>query len=182
LNLGDVQGTVVDVGLRSTRIRTLDRTVVSLPNGQIANMRLETLSTRDKFWFHPVLGLRYETTGPQLHSVLTGVRELLQRHPNVHPDSIRVRLIRFGAFSLDIDIFAYASAHDWNNFLEFQEELLFSIIDIIHEAGANFAFPSQTLYLASDKSDHLPKPFSISSAGREARAARSGTARRFDDI
>jgi MscS family membrane protein len=182
LNLGDVQGTVVDVGLRSTRIRTLDRTVVSLPNGQIANMRLETLSTRDKFWFHPVLALRYETTGAQLHSVLTGVRELLRRHPNVHPDSIRVRLIRFGAFSLDIDIFAYTSAHDWNNFLEFQEELLFSIIDIIHEAGADFAFPSQTLYLASDKSDHRPQPFSVSSAGREARAARAGTARRFDDI
>jgi MscS family membrane protein len=180
LNLGDAQGTVESVGLRSTRIRTLDRTVVSLPNGQIANMRLETISARDKFWFHPLIALRYETTTPQLHSFLTGVRELLQ-HPNVDPATVRVRFIRFGPFSLDVDIFAYTSAHDWNDFLELQEELLFRIMDIAHEAGTGFAFPSQTLYLASDKSG-LRKPFSIRGSEHEAHAARSKTSRRFDDV
>jgi MscS family membrane protein len=181
LNLGDVQGTVEGVGLRSTRIRTLDRTVVSLPNGQIANMKLETLSARDKFWFHPAIALRYETTTSQLHSFLTGVRELL-RHPNIDPASVRVRFVRFGSFSLDVDIFAYTSAHDWNDFLELQEELLFRIIDIAHEAGTGFAFPSQTLYLASDKADQLHKPFLINNPEHEAHAATSTRSRRFDDV
>lgn len=168
LNVGDVQGTVEDVGLRSTRIRTLDRTIVSLPNGQIANMRLEKLSARDKFWFHPVIALRYDTTTSQLHSILIGIRELLRQHLNVDPQSVRVRLIRFGTFSLDIDIFAYISSHSWNDFLECQEELLFRIADIVHDAGTGFAFPSQTLYLASDKSGDLPKALSISIPEHEA--------------
>ena len=155
LNMGDIQGTVVEVGLRSTRIRTVDQTVVSLPNGQIANMRLETLSVRDKFLFHPVLGLRYETTPVQLHSFMAGVRSLLNEHANVDSISVRVRFVRFGASSLDVDIFAYVFAHDWNNFLEIQEELLFGIMDIVQKAGAEIAFPSQSLYLAADKSDKL---------------------------
>jgi MscS family membrane protein len=182
LNLGDVQGTVEGVGLRSTRIRTLDRTMVSLPNGQIANMRLETLSARDKFWFHPAIALRYETTASQLHSFLRDVRELLRQHPNVDPASVRVRFVRFGTFSLDVDIFAYTSAHDWNDFLEFQEELLFRIIDIVHQTGTDFALPSQTLYLTSAGSDSLRKPFTISSPEHEAHAARSAPSPRFDDV
>ena len=155
LNMGDIQGTVVEVGLRSTRIRTVDRTVVSLPNGQIANMRLETLSVRDKFLFHPVVGLRYETTPVQLHSFMDGVRSLLNEHANVDSISVRVRFVRFGASSLDVDIFAYVFAHDWDNFLEIQEELLFGIMEIVHKAGAEIAFPSQSLYLAADKSNKL---------------------------
>jgi MscS family membrane protein len=150
LNLGDIQGTVVEVGLRSTSIRTVDRTVVSLPNAQIANMRLETLSVRDKFLFHPVVGLLYQTTPVQLHSFMAGVRSLLNEHANVDSISVRVRFVRFGASSLEVDIFAYVFAHDWNNFLEIQEELLFGIMDIVRKAGAEIALPSQTLYL--DKS------------------------------
>ena len=155
LNLGDIQGTVVEVGLRSTRIRTLDRTIVSLPNGQIANMRLETISVRDKFWFHPVVGLRYETTPVQLHSFMAGVRSLLNEHANVDSITVRVRFVRFGASSLDVDIFAYVFAPDWNNFLEIQEELLFGIMDTVRKAGAEIAFPSQSLYLVADKSDKI---------------------------
>jgi len=148
INLGDVQGTVEDVGLRSTRIRTLDRTIISLPNGQVAGMRLETISVRDKFWFHPIFGLRYETTLAQLRSVLSGIRTFLGQHPNLEPASVRVRFISVGTYSFDVEVFAYAFAHDWSNFLEIQEELLFAIIDIIQNAGTAMAFPSQHLYLA----------------------------------
>ena len=69
--------------------------------------------------------------------------------------TVRVRFVRFGASSLDVDIFAYVFAPDWNNFLEIQEELLFGIMDIVQKAGAEIAFPSQSLYLAADKSDKL---------------------------
>lgn len=182
LNLGDVQGMVEGVGLRSTRIRTLDRTIVSLPNGQIAIMKLETLSARDKFWFHPAIALRYDTTRQQLHSVLTGVRKLLRQHPNVDPASVRVRLIRFGTFSLDIDIFAYISAHNWNDFLEFQEELLFGIIDVVHEAGTGFAFPSQTLYLAASASDNLPKNVLDQQARTRSSLGQVSNMRRVGDL
>lgn len=153
LKLGDIVGTVEDVGLRSTRIRTLDRTLVSVPNGQIANMSLETLSARDKFWFHPVLGLRHETTPVQLRSVITGVGKLLTDHSSVDPDSVRVRFFRLGAFSLDVEIVAYLLARNWNHFLEIQEQLLLSVMDIVQKAGAETAFPSQTMYLAADSSE-----------------------------
>jgi MscS family membrane protein len=148
INLGDIQGNVEDVGLRSTRIRTLDRTLVSLPNGQIANMRLETMSVRDKFWFHPIIGLRYETTLAQLRSVLNGIRAFLGQHPNLEPSSVRVRFIRLGTYSLDVEVFAYVFAHDWSNFLEIQEEILFAVIDIVQKTGTALAFPSQNLYVA----------------------------------
>ena len=153
LKLGDVVGTVQDVGLRSTSIRTLDRTLVSVPNGQIANMSLEILSLRDKFWFHPLIGLRYETSPAQLRSIITGIHELLIGHSCVDASSVRVNFLRLGAFSLDVDIFSYVFAHDWPEFLQIQEELLFKVIEIVHQAGAEIAFPSHTTYLATDSSE-----------------------------
>ena len=139
------------VGLRSTRIRTLDRTIVTVPNSQIANVSLETLSARDTFWFHPVVGLRYETTPEQLRGVIEGIRRLLADHRQVDRTSIRVRFIRLGSFSLDVDVFAYLRARDWNDFLEIQENLLFSVMRIVREAGTDVAFPSQTLYMSGSR-------------------------------
>ena len=84
LKMGEVQGTVDHIGLRSTRIRTLDRTIVSVPNSQIANISLETLSARDKFWFHPVDRRSATRARPeQLHAVVDGIRRLLDEHPSV---------------------------------------------------------------------------------------------------
>jgi MscS family membrane protein len=153
LKLGETVGTIEGVGLRSTRIRTLDRTLVTIPNGQIATMSLETLSVRDKFWFHPVVGLRYETTPAQIREIVIGVRNLLIEQSDVDPISVRVRFLRLGAFSLDVDIFAYISARDWDHFLEIQEKLLLCIMEIVQQAGAEIAFPSQTMYLATDSSE-----------------------------
>ncbi|HEX2452744.1 MAG TPA: mechanosensitive ion channel family protein [Vicinamibacterales bacterium] len=147
LKMGDVTGTVDYIGLRSTRIRTLDRTVVSIPNGQIANATVETLSARDKFRFNHVIGLRYETTSDQLRTIVDGIRGLLAGHASVDRGSVRVRFFRLGSFSLDVDVFAYLYARDWNHFLEIQEELLFSVTEIVSRAGAEIAFPSQTMYV-----------------------------------
>jgi MscS family membrane protein len=155
LKLGDVVGTVVDVGLRSTSIRTLDRTVVSVPNGQIASMSLEILSARDKFWFHPLIGLRYETSPAQLRLIISGIHDLLAEHSSIDTLSLRVNFLRLGAFSFDIDIFAYVFACDWVDFLRIQEELLLSVISIVHRAGAQVAFPSHTTYLAEESAEML---------------------------
>jgi MscS family membrane protein len=118
-------------------------------------MSLETLSARDRFWFHPMLSLRYETTPQQIREVVVGVRHLLKERSGVDPASVRVRLLRLGAFSLDVDIFAYVyvATGDWNEFLELQEELLLRILEIVQQTGAELAFPSQTMYLATDSSD-----------------------------
>jgi MscS family membrane protein len=145
------------VGLRSTRIRTLDRTVLIVPNGQISNMSLETISARDKFWFHPVVNLRYQTTSLQMRSVISEVRRLLFEHSSIETSSVRVRFINIAASSFNVEIFAYVFALDWNQFLEIQEALLLNIIAIIEQAGAEIALPSQTTYLAADSSDRLPQ-------------------------
>ena len=144
LKMGDVVGTIDHIGLRSTRIRTLDRSIVSVPNSQIANASLETLSSRDKFWFHPTVALRYETTAEQLRGVVDGITRMLKEHPAVEPGSVRVRFVRLGAFSLDIEVFAYLTARDWNAFLEDQEQLLFKVTDIVGRAGTSIAFPPQS--------------------------------------
>jgi len=148
LKIGTLVGTVDHIGLRSTRIRTPDRTMISMPNSQIANASVETLSDRDKFWFHPMVGLVYETTTPQLRAVIDGLRRMLEDHPLVERDSVRVRFQRLGAFSLDVDVSAYFFARDWNHFMEVQEQLLFGVTDLVMRAGTQFAFPSQTMYLA----------------------------------
>ena len=160
LKMGEIVGTVDHIGLRSTRIRTLDRTVVSVPNGQIANASLETLSARDKFWFHPVVTLRYETTPEQLRVVLNGIRTMLEKHAAVDPRSIRVRFVRLGAFSLDVESVAYLYARDWDHFLELQEQLLFGITEIVEQAGTGIAFPSQTMYVA-DRQDAPAAPLEV---------------------
>ena len=84
LKVGDTMGDVEDIGLRSTRIRTLDRTVVSVPNGLIANLSPENLS-RDKFWLHNFVGLRYDTTPSQMGIVVASFEALLVRYPLVEP-------------------------------------------------------------------------------------------------
>ncbi len=149
LKLNDTFGTVDYIGLRSTRIRTLDRTILSLPNGQIANLGIETLSSRDKFWFHHFVGVRYQTTARQLTTIIDGMRSRLASHPFVDVESVRVRFVRFGSFSLDIELFAYILAADWLQFLEIQQELLLDLMEIVERSGAALAYPSQTLYFAS---------------------------------
>ena len=148
LKVAEMQGTVEDIGLRSTRIRTLDRTVVSVPNGQIANVSLENMSVRDKFWFHPNLNLRWETTAPQMRSVLEGLNDLLAQQPLVEQNSIRVRFLRFGTSSLDVEVFAYFFARDWNHFLQIQEELLLHIMEMVQAAGTQMALQSHAVYPA----------------------------------
>jgi MscS family membrane protein len=154
VSAGEVEGTVVQIGLRSTTIRSMDRRLVSLPNGQMATMRLDTLSARDKFLFRHLVGLLYETTPAQLRSVVAGIHKLLSSHDAVDLDALRVRFVRFDASAVEIEIFTYVFASDWNKFLEIQEELLHGIRDVIQRGGASVALPSQRLYFAADKPIH----------------------------
>jgi MscS family membrane protein len=147
---GDTLGTVEEIGIRSTRIRTLDRTVLTVPNGQLSALAIENYLHRDRYWFHPILNLRYETSPDQMRHVLQALRTMLAEHSKVDTTTMRVRLIALGAHSLDIEIFAYVIAWDYAGFLEVQEDLLLRCMDIVAASGTGFAFPSQTLYLGRD--------------------------------
>lgn len=148
---GDRLGTVEEIGLRSTRIRTLDRTVVSVPNATFASMELENFAKRDRIWFRAQLGLRYETTPDQLRYVLVEIRRVLYAHPKVDPVPARVRFVGFGAFALEVEIFAYVLTTDMSEFMAIREDIYLRLMDIVEAAGAGFAFPSQTTYLARDR-------------------------------
>jgi len=147
---GDKMGTVEEIGLRSTRLRTLDRTVVSVPNSQFLDMELENFARRDRFLFTTTLGLRYETTPDQLRYVLAELRKLLIAHPMVLAEPMRVRFAGFGAHSLDVEIFSYVLTSDIDSFAAIREDLLLRIMATVDDAGTQFAFPSVTHYAATD--------------------------------
>jgi MscS family membrane protein len=147
---GDKLGTVEEIGMRSTRVRTLDRTVVTVPNAEFSALALENFTSRDRIWFHALLGLRYETGPDQMRHVLAGLRRVLRGHPRVDPDPARVRFVGFGESSLDLEVFAYVRTRDINEFLEIQEELLLAVMDAVAASGTGFAFPSRTIYATRD--------------------------------
>ncbi len=148
LKIGETLGMVEDIGLRSIRLRTFDRTVFTVPNGQIANVSLENLSLRDSFWFHHIFSLRYETTAAQMRSVLQGITGLLEKYPLVKYFPTPVRFLRLSAYSLDVEIFTHLAASDLGRFLELQGQLLLEILEVIEAAGVRLAIPAQTAYLA----------------------------------
>jgi MscS family membrane protein len=148
--VGEYTGTVEEVGLRSTCIRTLDRTTVSIPNGQLALMSLENFTMRDRIWFHHTLQLRYETALDQFRYILAEIRKMLYQHPKTDSSSARVRFIGFGKSSLEVEVFAYVRETKYESFLHIQEDLLLRIMEIVEASGSGFAYPSQTTYIARD--------------------------------
>jgi MscS family membrane protein len=147
---GATLGTVVDISLRSTRIRTPERSEVSIPNGSLATMNVENLSRRDKILFTTKLGLRYETSPDQLRYVLAQVRRLFYEHPKVETDGARVRFVGYDSGSLILEVFCYVLTQDGAEFLAIQEDLLLRIMDIVDASGTSLAFPSRTIYARRD--------------------------------
>ena len=149
-SFGDKLGTVEEIGLRSTRIRGLDRTVITVPNADFAQMQIVNFTRRDMNLYQCSLGLRYETTPDQLRYVAAKIRKLLIRHSKVSPDPARVRFSEFGASALVLEIFAFVRCADWNEFLAVKEDLNLRIAEIVRDSGTAFAFPSRTVYFGRD--------------------------------
>ena len=149
--VGNQVGRVEDIGLRSTQIRTLDRTLVSIPNGTTATANLENYSKRDKILFKQIVGLRRETSADQLRYVLAEVRRLLYEHSKVESATAQVRLVHFADASLNIEVFAYVCTTEAEQFLATQEDLLLRILDIVEKSGTQLAIAAQTVYLTRDK-------------------------------
>jgi MscS family membrane protein len=145
---GDRTGTVTHIGLRSTRIRTPDRTIISVPNSQFSSMALENISGRDKIWFHPTLNLRRDTTSEQLLRVLASCREILIDHPKVEAGPMPVRFIGVGPYSLDVEVVAYVTTSEYDEFLALQQELLLAFLQAVERAGTALAVPLQESVLS----------------------------------
>jgi MscS family membrane protein len=140
---GDRTGTVMHIGLRSTRIRTPERTIVSVPNAQFSAMTLENISGRDKIWFHPTLNLRRDTSAAQMSEVLAAFRKILTDHAGVEVGKLPVRFVNVGAYSLDVEVNAYATTSDYEEFLGVQQDLLLQMLRAVEAAGTGLAVPLQ---------------------------------------
>jgi MscS family membrane protein len=147
---GDRTGVVEDIGLRSTRIRTDERTLLAIPNGTVATINLENLSRRDKILFKTSLNLRSETKADHLRFILSEVRRLLYSHPKVESTTVRVRLIDVAGAAPTVEILAYVLTQDFNEFAAVREDILLRIMDIVDNSGSGLALPAQTLYIGRD--------------------------------
>ena len=150
VKIEDFVGTVEAIGLRSTRVRTLDRTIVSLPNGKLADMRVESYSARDRLRLACTVGLVYGTKASQMREVLAGLERVLREHPKIWPDAVVVRFKELGSSSLDIEIMAWFLTADWGEFQAIRQELLLSFMDVVEKAGSSFAFPTRTVHLVKE--------------------------------
>lgn len=151
VKIEDFVGTVEAIGLRSTRFRTLDRTIITIPNGKLADMRLESFSERDRLRFATVIRLVYETTAAQLRSALAGFEAALRGHPKIWPDAVVVRFSELAASSLNIEVMAWFQTTDWGEFQAIRQDILVQFMDVVERAGSSFAFPTQTVHLAAGK-------------------------------
>ena len=145
-NFGSRRGTVEDVGLRSVKIRTLDRTIVTVPNADFAKLQLENLTERDLVLLREKLCLRYETTREQIREILAGLKTMLEEHPRIAEERLRVRLTGFGDYSIEVEIYAYALTSDYPEFVEIREEVLLDAMAIVEIAGTRLALPTEIHY------------------------------------
>lgn len=152
IRYGGSGGSVEAIGPRSSRIRGLDGTLTTVPNGDLAKMHITNLSMRDKSLFQHVLGLRYETSPEQFEWLLTELRRVLAAHEMVENSSVspRVALTGFGSSSINLEVRAHVLTSDSTAFLNIQGQLLLDVMRAVEKAGTGFAFPSHTAYLARD--------------------------------
>ncbi len=143
---GTTVGTVEAIGLRATRIRTFERTVLKIANAEFLGMQVHNLSKRDRFWYHPTLRLRYETTPDQIRYLMVEVRRMLYGHPKVLADPLYVRFKGFAEHSLNLEVFAYVEATGYAEFHDIVSDLNLRVMELVAAAGTGFGVPTQIEY------------------------------------
>ncbi|MFN7987120.1 MAG: mechanosensitive ion channel family protein [Thermoanaerobaculia bacterium] len=149
VKVGDVQGDVEKIGLRSTRIRTLDRTLVTIPNGKLADAQVESFAERDRFRLAATLALQHGTTADQLREIVSAIEVLLRAHPKIWPETVVVRLVSIGESSLNVELMAWFLTPQLAEFRDVRQEVLLGILEIVERAGTRFAYPTRTVHLVA---------------------------------
>ncbi|MFV1997356.1 MAG: mechanosensitive ion channel family protein [Acidiferrobacterales bacterium] len=147
--IGDQVGIVEEIGLRATKLRTLEQSLVIVPNAEFSSMQIENLTGRKSFRFNPTIRLRTDTSPDQVRRILIEFQRLLYAHSKVAEAPLRARFGGFGEFSLDISIHCYVDTTDFNEYLAVAEDLNLRIMEIISDAGSEIAIPASIEYQAA---------------------------------
>ncbi len=147
--IGDVEGTVEHVGFRSSRVRTFYNSIVTVPNAGIVNAHVDNMGLRQWRRYKTTLGLAYHTTPDQVQAFVEGVRALIRSNPGMRKDYYIVEFHGFGASALDILVYCFINAPNWNDELRTRHVLNLDIMRLAEDLGVEFAFPTQTLHVAS---------------------------------
>lgn len=158
IKAGDMEGTVEEVGFRSTKIRTFAQTLISVPNNVIANMPLDNFSRMPKRRIKMTVGVTYETTPAQMREAVERIRALLRRHPAIDQEFFLVNFTDFGASSLDIMVYCFTTTTVWADYLDARQDVCLQVMDILEDLGLEVAFPSRSIYLRGKEEDGLPAP------------------------
>lgn len=146
---GGVEGTVVEIGFRSTRMMTIDSSIITVPNSNMINDQVVNLGLRQYRLVHFMIGVVYSTPADQIKRFIDSLREMAHAHPDTRKDLIFIYLHELNNSSIDIRFRVPVVVPDFKNELIVREELVMGIIELAHEAGISFAFPSQSLYVES---------------------------------
>lgn len=149
---GDKLGVVEEIGLRATQLRTLERTVVHIPNAKFSTDIIENLTQRDKILYRTRLRLSLQATARQMHEVLDGIRKLIDTNEMIDEESSRVRFLEFGEYAQEIELYIYIKTRDFAEYLQHREEINLGIKDIIEKSGTQLALPANTTYFEGNTS------------------------------
>lgn len=150
ITIGSITGVVEKVGFRSTRIKTFDRSIVTVPNKNLISAELDNLGLRKVRRAKFMIGLTYDSTTDQIKSVVTDIQKMLNEHEMTNEES-KVRFQEFGASSLDILIIFFVKSHKWEDYIDTKQDINYKIMDIVESHNCDFAFPSTTVYLQNEK-------------------------------
>lgn len=150
IKVGEVVGTVEDVGIRSTRIRTGERTVVTIPNGDLSARHIENFATRDRFLFNPVIAVDYGVSSARLREAIGIVQGVLSEHERI-AEGARANLAKIGERSFNIDVFSYIDVPDFDESVLIREDLLLSIYEGLEAAGIGLAFQTRTIVFTPEQ-------------------------------
>ena len=151
IKVDDVTGVVERIGARSTQIRTVDRTLVTIPNGKLSDMRIENYAVRERIKFATTIKLFYNTSDEQLRAVMAGMEKVLRDHPKIWPETIIVRFVGFGDASLEIEVLCWFQTSDYDRFRDYRQDALLGFFDVAEKAGVSFAFPAPVLMQPGQK-------------------------------
>ena len=148
--IGDVEGSVEQVGFRSTRIRTFYNSLITLPNALLTTTKIDNMGARRYRRMKTMLGLTYDTAPEKIDAFCEGIRALIHLHPYMRKDYYQVYFNQYNAASLDILVYVFWETPDWNTELRERHRFLLDILRLAKQLDVEFAYPTQTLYLKQD--------------------------------
>lgn len=151
VRIGDIDGSVESVGIRSTRVRTFYNSLITVPNAELTNATIDNMGSRRYRRVKTMLSVAYDTPPEKIDAFCEGIRQLILEHPYTRKDYYHVYLNGFGATSLNILLYCFHETPDWSTELRERHRLFNDIIRLAKNLNVEFAFPTQTLYMRSEE-------------------------------